>query len=320
MKTLVYGAGNIGRLYAARLKDAGHDVTILARGQRLQEIREVGIRLEDFKTGQRTTIHVDAIERLRPDDIYDLILVVLPKNCLSEVVPILSENETPNVMFFGNSAAGPDELMQGLGGRRVLLGFPGAAAIEQNDYLRYVILDSKEQPTTIGEVDGSESKRIDQIAHALRTAGFPVSTCDRMDAWLKTHAAEIVPTAFALYMAGNDLDELRRSRETMTLMVQAIREGYRILMTLGIPLTPSNRRVLRWIPEQLLVTLMKLKFSNKAMPIKVGHASNARAEMQIVATELKQLADRAGIATPALDALQEQANLVNDKQTWSASA
>ena len=31
MKILVYGAGNIGSLYAAKLKDAGHDVTILAR-------------------------------------------------------------------------------------------------------------------------------------------------------------------------------------------------------------------------------------------------------------------------------------------------
>ena len=45
MKILVYGAGNLGSLYAAKLKDAGHDVTILARGKRLHSIREHGILL-----------------------------------------------------------------------------------------------------------------------------------------------------------------------------------------------------------------------------------------------------------------------------------
>ena len=43
MKILVYGAGTIGSLYAAKLKDAGHDVTILARGRRLHEIRDAQV-------------------------------------------------------------------------------------------------------------------------------------------------------------------------------------------------------------------------------------------------------------------------------------
>ena len=35
MKILVYGAGVIGTLYAARLQDGGNRVTVVARGQRL---------------------------------------------------------------------------------------------------------------------------------------------------------------------------------------------------------------------------------------------------------------------------------------------
>ncbi|NOQ84098.1 MAG: hypothetical protein GQ551_08820 [Myxococcales bacterium] len=34
MRILVYGAGNIGSLYAGLLSHAGHDVSILARGER----------------------------------------------------------------------------------------------------------------------------------------------------------------------------------------------------------------------------------------------------------------------------------------------
>ncbi len=38
MKILVYGAGNIGSLYAALLKESGQDVSILARGKRLADL------------------------------------------------------------------------------------------------------------------------------------------------------------------------------------------------------------------------------------------------------------------------------------------
>jgi 2-dehydropantoate 2-reductase len=39
VKILVYGAGVLGSLYAAKLAESENDVTILARGQRLIEIR-----------------------------------------------------------------------------------------------------------------------------------------------------------------------------------------------------------------------------------------------------------------------------------------
>ena len=58
MKILVYGAGNIGSLYAAKLMDAGHDVTILARGARLHDIRAHGIVLQECVTGRESTTQI----------------------------------------------------------------------------------------------------------------------------------------------------------------------------------------------------------------------------------------------------------------------
>jgi 2-dehydropantoate 2-reductase len=101
MKVLVYGAGNIGSLYAAKLTNAGNDVAILATGERLSQIREHGIRLQDFVSGEKTTTRVEAVERLAPDDAYDFVLVILPRDNVSEVLPILAANRnTPSVMFF----------------------------------------------------------------------------------------------------------------------------------------------------------------------------------------------------------------------------
>jgi 2-dehydropantoate 2-reductase len=194
MKILVYGAGNIGTLYAALLKESGQDVAILARGQRLARLREGGVVLENVVTGKKTATRLATVERLDSEDAYDLVLVILPKNHVSEVLPILAANRgTVSVMFFGNNAAGPREMIEALGGDRVLLGFPGAAAVADDRVIRYLITSAREQPTTIGEVDGRSSPRIKAIGDSLEQAGFPVSICSNMDAWLKTHVAEISP-------------------------------------------------------------------------------------------------------------------------------
>ena len=173
MSILIYGAGNIGSIYAGLLADAGHDVSILARGERLDRIREHGVELEDFVTGEYTTAWPKAVEEVLPGDAYDLVIVALGREHVSEVLPILAENRhTPAVMFIGNNAAGPGEMVDALGAERVLLGFPGAAGVPRGDgdRISYVITSKQEQPTTIGELDGTRSARIQETASVLRSA------------------------------------------------------------------------------------------------------------------------------------------------------
>lgn len=305
MRILVYGAGNIGTLSAALLKESGQDVSILARGERLAAIRDRGVQLEEVGTGKLTLVPVKAVETLDPDDQYDLVLVVLPKKGVSEVLPTLAANgRTSSFLFFGNNAAGPGEMIEALGRERVLLGFPGAGAVGQHHRrIRYLILSAREQPTTIGELNGSMSPRIEAIAQALEAAGFPVSICPNMDAWLKTHAAEIVPTVCALYMAGDDVGRLSRTPDALVLMLRAIREGYRVLAALGIPILPRSHRIFRWIPEPLLLLIMRRTLESDTWSVKVGHALDARDEMKTLAAELCELAERTGIDTPSLEML-----------------
>ena len=44
MRVLIFGAGVIGCLYGALLGQAGHSVTVYARGRRLEMLREHGLR------------------------------------------------------------------------------------------------------------------------------------------------------------------------------------------------------------------------------------------------------------------------------------
>lgn len=308
MKILVYGAGNMGCLYAAKLQQGGEDVALLARGPRLDRLRASGIVLEDTATGERTETRVDVVENLAPTDAFDLVVVALPKHRVAEVLPVLARNQrVSSFLFMCNNAEGPSKWIDALGEDRVLLGFPGAAAVDDGAVIRYLVTSKSEQATTVGEVDGKRSERIVRIRDAFQGAGFPSEICSNMDAWLKTHVARIIPTANALYMAGGDLSTLAQ-REILRLLVRAIGEGFAVLQSLGVPLTPSNHRVFTWLPESLLLVIMRRMVASEQFAIKTGHALEARAEMGLLADEFRTLAMQTDVPTPAIDALSAHIN------------
>lgn len=108
MRILVYGAGNIGSLYAARLAQSSQDVAILARGTRLEQIRRRGVELEDGVSGERTTASPEVVARLDPDDAYDVVLVILPKHRIAGVLPALAANDrTPSSTAASPPASSP---------------------------------------------------------------------------------------------------------------------------------------------------------------------------------------------------------------------
>ena len=302
MNILVYGAGVLGSLYAARLHEAGHEVSILARGQRLADIRQHGIVLEDGDTGQRATTQPNVVERLDPEDRYDLVVVLMRKNQISSILPTLAANHhTQRVLFMGNKCAGADVIVQALGPERVLLGFPGAGGYRQGYTIIYKIAHARQQPTTFGTLDGQATPQLQQIIAAFASAGFPVAISTNMDAWLKTHVAEVCPVANALYMANGDNYELARNRDGVELLVRAIREGYRVLNALDIPITPASHRIFTWIPESILVTLLQRLFNTKTAEIEMaGHANAAHDEFIELGNDFSALARATSVPTPAM--------------------
>jgi len=82
-------AGVIGTLYAARLQNAGHQVTILARASRLANIRRHGLVLEDLVSGARSATSLAVAERLSVDEGYDMALVSVRRDQLSSILPDL---------------------------------------------------------------------------------------------------------------------------------------------------------------------------------------------------------------------------------------
>ena len=310
MRILFYGAGVLGSLYAARLQEAGHDVSVLARGRRLAELREHGIVLVDALTGERTATRVEVVERLAPEDAYDLVVVIVRKNQLFSVLPALAENgHTPDVLFMLNNASGPREMVDALGRERVLLGFPIAGGWREGHEVRYFVPSGwlrKAQKIPLGELDGGTSPRLRRIMEAFQGAGFPAAASPNMNAWLKTHASMVVPIGAAARAAGGDVRRLSRTPDALVLTARAIREHLAVLRALGVPATPGALGGLGRLPESLLVPLLGRLFGTEISRIGIGpHADASPDELARLARELGELSRAAGVPTPAADRLRK---------------
>jgi len=308
MKILVYGAGPLGSVFAAKLHQGGHEVSILARGQRLADLREHGVVIHNVVNDEWVTARVNVVEQLALDDDYELVMVIMRKNNALDILPILAANtRVPNILFLMNNAAGPDALVKALGKEQVLTGFPASAGY-RDGHVIHCLTGTEEEPSSLpfGEVDGSVTERAQRIAAVFDTTpGFKAEIRTDMDAWHKYHVALLMPSIGpALYACGTDRMRLIRTRDALVLMVRAMREGFRVLRSKGLPYTPGYLWMFALLPEPILVALLRRWAGDPKMDIAlVRHANAARDEIKHLTDEFLTLAHTTNVPTPTIDRL-----------------
>jgi 2-dehydropantoate 2-reductase len=304
MNILIYGAGVIGTLYAARLRESGHRVTVLARGERLGDIRNYGLVLEDVVSGHHSITQVDTTEALNPDDRYDAVFVAVRRDQLDSALQDLAVNRRiPTIFFMLNNPNGSHNLVKILGEERVLLGFPGAGGTTDGHIVRYALIE--QQPTTMGEIGGRRTARLCEFAAAFRGAGFPTKISRNMDAWLKTHAFFVTAVCGAIYLSGGDCGRLSEDDATLSLMTNGVREGFAAVRALGLPVTPFPLKVLfAWLPRRFAIRYWRRFFASKIADVVFGqHARTAAREMRDVASDCRILLEQSGAEAIALPKL-----------------
>ncbi len=302
-KVLIIGAGVIGSFNAARLKDAGKDVTLLARGRRLEDLREHGVVLEDARTGRGTTTQVPLVDHLAPEDAYDLAIVVVRRNQIASVLPMLAQNHCiPNILFLGNNAAGTQDIIQALGRERVLIGIVNAGGERQGYVVRY--LWWRRLPLELSELDDTPTPRTEAILSFFRSAGLPARLRKDVDAYLKTHAAGLPAIAGAVYMAGGDIRRLAHMPKVVRLFIRSYREALRGLSAAGIPIQPYGTHLVEWIPEPILMFGLRF-FLDTKLAVLGGqrHINAAPDEMKEFADEFREIFRQTGLPTPASNIL-----------------
>ncbi len=310
MKTLFFGAGPLGSVYAHLLHEAGANVTILARGERHDWLRENGLVVQNELTGQRGTSQVSVVSELKPDDKFDLVIVLIRKNKLTPVIKVLAASHgVKNILFMGNNTLGFDDYLKHLPAEKVLFGFPGAGGGMREQVVHYTDRETpkgKRKAVTIGEIDGVTRGRTVAIKSLFESAAIPVDLSTDIDGWLKYHAALVSPLVGALYKHDCDNQLVSKDKEALRSLVRAAKEGGRVLSALGFKKRqPFKFNLFYWLPEFLNMMavkgLLESKFAEVAFAM---HAKSARNEMRDLACEFKELIDKTSVDTPSIDALR----------------
>ncbi|MBT4092237.1 MAG: ketopantoate reductase family protein [Deltaproteobacteria bacterium] len=310
MKTLIFGAGPLGSLYAHRLHQAGKDVTILARNGRYHFIKENGLILINEHTGEEENSPVKVVHKLTEDDDYDLVIVVIRKNKLEPVFDILKRNkQVKNILFMGNNSLGFEEYLKHLPAEKILFGFPGGGGSQREQITGYIDSEQpggKRIPIRVGEMEGVKKVRTRQIISLFESSQVPVEYVKSVDGWLKYHAAFILPIASILYYHDCDNFHLAGDNERIRLFVRACREGGRVLRKLGyLKRQPFVFNLFYWLPEFVTAKVFAGTFKSKYAEIGFArHAKAALDEMKELSQEFMSLIDKTSLKTPNIDLLR----------------
>ncbi|PSL41480.1 2-dehydropantoate 2-reductase [Planomicrobium soli] len=306
-KILIYGVGPFGSLFAERLSEAGHAVSILDHGQRQEDLKKYGIVIEDVSTKEQTVIRLPVVDHLGEEDFYDLVIIPVRKNRISSILPSLAANhKVSTFLFMMNNAAGQNELVAALGQERVMIGFPLPGGYLDGHIVRMLPVNDKKPITLpIGEPDGRVTQRMRDAAEILNSMrGYQTEIRRDMDAWLKTHVALLVPTFVpAVYACNMEAKHFAETRDARVLSVRALHEAFRALESAGVHLSPPGIKRLKYVPEPIFVFLLSKLAKTETFHNAVEDLKTKPDEIKHLANEFFELIQTSPVEMPAINQL-----------------
>ncbi len=168
MRFLMAGAGAVGGFLAARLTDAGHDVTVLVKPPRAAEVREHGLTIVGPDGTRVVRPAVVTAAGLTPD--YDAVVVAVKADALAGLLGDLAPAVTPGtaVVPFLNGMAHLAPLADSFGA--AVLGGVLRVVTEVDEAGTIRVLRPLFE-IEVGEFDGARSARAERLAAAFQAAG-----------------------------------------------------------------------------------------------------------------------------------------------------
>ena len=283
MRIVIFGAGMQGTLYGVRLAHAGHELTIIARGPRADELRLDGAVIENALSGERAASRVTVANTLNPGMSADLCLLTVRREQLACAWEEVSKARgIARVLVMVNHAGSVSPNFDSRDRRWSVLGFPGAAGGVENGVDRY--LEIPEQPTVV------ETSAPD-VASVLRQAGFKVALVADMPSWLCRDAVFITAIGGALCESGINAARLGGDSERVRTFVQAVREGWAAMDRRRVGRPPlALRAIFQLVPLPLSVAYWsRLLQSPRGEYYFARHTRHAVSELAMLAADVRKL-------------------------------
>jgi 2-dehydropantoate 2-reductase len=319
MKVCVVGAGAIGGMMAAKLANSGHQLTIIARGAHLDAIRNNGLKY--IENGEELVItELTATAEMSEVTGQDLVLLGVKAHQIAPIadklqdmlsdegVIVTLQNGIPWWYFqrlagdYENNivrTVDPDgAIAAAIDPSRIIgcIAYP-AATIDEPGVIRHI--EGNRYP--VGELDGSESERVQAICSAFVEAGFKsfVLPDIRSEIWLKLWGNLSFNPISAL--THSTLVDICQFPQTRALAAQMMTEAQQIAEQLGASFRVSLERRIEGAES-----VGKHKTS-MLQDLEVGKAMEIDGMLGVVI----ELGEQTGVATPAMNTVYALVSLLN---------
>jgi 2-dehydropantoate 2-reductase len=310
VKLCVVGAGAIGGWTAAWMARAGHEVSLVARGAHLEALRRGGLTL--VSAGGRATHALPASSDPADFGVQDAVFVCLKTPSIAAMLPRIAPlvgpgtivvpaiNGLPWWYFYKAGGASDGAVIECLDPERRMF-----AALDPRHIVGCVVHAAAEvaapgvvvhtagKRLILGEPDGSRSARALRLAAAMAEAGFdaPVVPDIRVEIWVKLVGNLSYNPVAALTLAG--MHEINANAGLLALIGTMIEEAMRVAEAYGI-------RVPMSVEERIAIAK---KLGNAKISMHQDVERRRPLEVEAIIGSVAELARKAGIATPMIDAV-----------------
>ena len=314
------GAGAIGGMMAARLGDAGHEVSVIARGEHLEAIGRHGLRLVEVDGSVTVAAGIEASDDFAALGDHDTVILALKAHQIATVAGDLAQLCHDDTMivpvqngigwWYFEHHGGPHD------GRRLNSLDPDgtiAAAVPPERIVACIAYPAAEKTGPgvvthvegdrfpVGELDGTKSERARALADALTSSGFKsrVLTDVRSHLWVKAWGNLAFNPISAL--TGATLGEICRTPATRDLAARMMTEAAAIAEALGVRIRISVAQRIAGAEAVGEHKTSMLQDAEAGRPL----------ELDPLVGVFVELGELAGVPTPAITTVYGLAALLN---------
>ena len=299
LRVVVLGAGGVGGYYGGVLARAGHDVTMLARGDHLAAIQSRGLELRTPGAAAPVLVPINATDDAGALPDADLVLVTVKSYSLHEIAPAAARLARGGAMVLPllNGVDAADRLADAGVPRDALLGgvtFISAARVAPGMIERR----STFQRVVVGRLRGSGNDpaalaRVTRIVQAFLDAGVEARASSQIEVELWHKLIFLASMAAVCGLAHRDVGAVRRAPLGRRLIERAVAEIVAVARAHDVAVDPditaSTVGAIEALPDSMRPSLL--------LDLERGGPT----ELDVLSGAVSRLGRQHGVPTPVHD-------------------